>query len=187
MKKFILFFFCLFSLSINAQDLVYFKLTPNGYFASDNDKEYIIVPFEDQNAHQIFQQLSVNVNSLYKNPSKVMSVIDDASISIRAFDDKITFIKDLVGKKFWLSGYYNLNFEIKDGRVKVSAPKIDKEMVRTINSLREKYFYELVKGWFKDGVVKEKSKKQVEYTEANMNLLINTILGKGQKQPEEDW
>ncbi len=116
-----------------------------------------------------------------------MSTVDDASISIRAFDDKISYIKDLI-QKFWLSGYYNLNFQIKDGRVRVSVPVIDESMRRTANSANEKDFSRMVKSWFKDGVLKDKFKAQAEYTESNMNSLINAILGTSKPQKEEeDW
>ena len=115
-----------------------------------------------------------------------MSVVDNASISIRAFDDQISYIKDLI-QKFWLSGYYNLNFQIKDGRVKVLAPVIDESMTKTVNSSREKDFSKMVKSWYKDGVAKDKFKAQIEYTESNMNSLINAILGSTKTKAEEDW
>ncbi len=163
------------------------NLSETGSFVAEDGKDFVVVPFEGQNAHQIFQQLSVNASALYKNPSKVMSTVDDASISIRAFDDKISYIKDLI-QKFWLSGYYNLNFQIKDGRVRVSVPVIDESMRRTANSANEKDFSRMVKSWFKDGVLKDKFKAQAAYTESNMNSLINAILGTSKPQKEEeDW
>ena len=183
-----LLFVCIWLMALNAsaQTVVSFKLSESGSFITDDGKDYIVVTIKEKNAHQIFQQLSVNVNALYNNPSKVMSVVDDASISIRAFDDRISYIKDLI-QKFWLSGYYNLNFQIKDGRVRVSAPEIDEDMTRTANSAHEKDFSRMVKSWFKEGVLKDKFKEQAEYTESNMNSIINAILGTSKSKTEEDW
>ena len=183
MKK-ILFAAMLFvTMGLNAQSLVYFKLSENGLFVAEDGKDFYVVPFEGKTAHQIFQQLSVNVSALYKNPSKVMSVVDDASITIRAYDDGITYTKDLI-QKFYCGGYYNLNFQIKDGRVKVSAPIIDDKLDSNSGSV---YFISTAKKWFKDGEVKSKSLAQVEYTEKNINKIINDILGSTKSQSEEDW
>ena len=184
MKQLFLAFMLFISMSTNAQSVVSFKLAETGSFVAEDGKDFVVVPFEGKTAHQIFQQLSVNANALYKNPSKVVSVVDDASISIRAFDDQISFEKDLI-QKFWLTGYYNLNFEIKDGRVKVSGPII--ESVSRATSTYDKDFSKMVRGWFKNGELKDKFKAQVEYTEDNMNNLINAILGSTKKKAEEDW
>lgn len=169
-----------------AQNTATFKLTTFGSFASEEGKDYVVIPFEGKNAHQIFLLLCANVNKLYKNPQKVMSVVDDASVSIRAYDSKITYIKDLI-QSFNVGGYYNLNFEIKDGRVKVSAPIIDEDLTRTANGAREKDFSRMVKSWAKDGVFKDKFAKQVDYTETNINSIINAILGAGKANEEEEW
>lgn len=185
MKKLLLTLMCLTVMSLGAQNVVSFKLTPNGSFISEDGKGFVVVPFEGKNAHQIFQQLAVNVNALYKNPSKVMSVVDDASITIRAYDDQISYIKDFI-QKFWIGGYYNLNFQIKDGKVKVQAPIIDEEMTKTVDNSRVKDFSKMVNNWYKNGELKDKFKAQVEYTENNINSLINKILESANNN-SEDW
>lgn len=183
MKKLLFTLMCLTALSLGAQTVVSFKLTPNGSFISEEGKDFIIVPFEGKNAHQIFQQLSVNANALYKNPSKVMSVVDDASITIRGYDSKLTYTKFLMEKQ-WISGYYNLNFQIKDGRVKVAAPIIDEvELNETTNS---RFSWEVEK-WFKNGEPQKKAVERIELVENNMNTLINAILNSSNSKAEEDW
>ena len=188
MKKY---FFLLISLAMatmyaNAQSLVDFHLSPDGSFITKEVKNYTVVPFEGKNAHQIFQQLCTNVSKLYKNPSKVMSVVDDVSITIRAYDSRITYIKDLI-QTYDIGGYYNITFEIKDGRVKVSSPIIDESMTKTINGGIEKDYSRLIKSWTKDGSFKEKFAKQVGYTESNMNTTINDILGSSKSNNDENW
>ena len=49
------------------------------------------------------------------------------------------------------------------------------------------YFISTAKKWFKDGEVKSKSLAQVEYTEKNINKIINDILGSTKSKSEEDW
>lgn len=168
-----------------AQKTAIFKLTTSGSFTSEDGNNYIVIPFEGKDAHQIFQLLCANVNKLYKNPQKVLSVVDDASVSIRAFDSKITNIKDVI-QTYDISGYYNLNYDIKDGKVKVSAPIIDENLTKTVNGAREKDFSRMIRSWSKDGVFKDKFAKQIEYTETNINSIINYILGTGKNQ-EDNW
>ncbi len=115
-----------------------------------------------------------------------MSVVNDASISIRAYDDKISSTNAMLGMQIWLGGYYNLFFQIKDGRVRVSAPSIDEELINTANSQKAAPFSYYLKSWFKKGELKEKSKVHHKHTEDNMNNIINSILFK-KGSSEENW
>lgn len=183
MKK-ILFAAMLFvTMGLNAQSVVSFKLTQTGSFVADDGKDFVVVPFEGKTAHQIFQQISVNANALYKNPSKVMSVVDDASITIRGYQSKFTYTKFMM-EKLWISGYYNLNFQIKDGRVKVSAPIIDEV---ELNERTSSHFSWEVEKWFKDGVPQKKAEERIELVENKMNTLINALLNSSNSKTEEDW
>ena len=177
---------CLFALVASAQTPISFKLTTSGAFASEDGQDYIVVPFEGKNAHQIFQMLCVNVSKLYKEPKQVMSVVDDASISVRGYDPKVTYIKDLL-QTFDIGGYYKLDFEIKDGKVKVNAPVIEENLVKSINQARERDFSKMVRSWVKDGAFKEKFAKQVEYTEYVQNTYINAILGTNKPKGADNW
>ena len=57
---------------MSAQELVSFKVTPDGNFVSSTGEDFVVVPFEGKNAHQIYQMLASNVGSVYNDPSKVM-------------------------------------------------------------------------------------------------------------------
>lgn len=185
MKKILLLSFLLLSIIVKGQDQVSFKLTQTG-FCSNDGKDYIVVPFEGKNAHDIFLSLCSNINSLYKNPKNVMSVVGDTSISIIAYDEKISSTNAMLGMHIWLGGYYNLVFQIKDGRVRVSAPIIDEELTNMANSQKAAPFSSYLKSWFKKGEVKEKSKKHQKHTEDNMNSIINSILFY-QGPNEDNW
>ena len=180
MKKLLLIAMCIITLCGNAQSIISFQLTETGSFVSEEGKDFIIVPFEGETAHQIYQKLFVNASALYKNPSQVISVVEDASISIRGYSQKITYTKFLLEKK-WISGFYNLNFQIKDGRVRVSAPIIDEIEEGTVKTR----FSWTVEGWYKKGKPKEKAKERIELVEFNMNSLINAILGTTKTNTEE--
>lgn len=176
---------CVFTFEANAQTLVTFKLSPTGYFVSEVGEDYVVVAFENKTAHELFQQVYSKANSMYKDPQKVVSVVDDASITINGYDSQLTYRKDLV-QKFWLGGNYNLNFHFKDGRIKVDAPKFGDTLYMTVNGSRDHSFYRMVKSWYKDGEVKSKFKEQVTYTENNINAIVNELLGLFDKNTD-DW
>ena len=183
----------LFPFFLNAQELVYFKLTPNATFVSESNENFVIVPFEGKNAHEIYQILASNVGSTFNDPSKIMTSVQDASIKIRAYSDNIYLKKIGLGMVLVFKGYYQLEFRIKDGRVRVSAPLVEEEIdgppTTLGNGIGEYSFSKLVNTWFNNGEIKKKEKQNVINLETELNSVINTILGLigSTKQVEEDW
>lgn len=172
-----------------AQDLVTFKLTPQSTFTSESGNDFVVIPFEGKTAHQIYQVLASNVSSLYNNPSKVMTGVEDASIKIRALSDNM-YTNKFMGASGHVPAYYQLEFRIKDGRVRVSAPYIeDTATFHMYGSDNEGAFRRVSKKWFKNGEVKEKNKGQVAEVENNLNTLINSILGLigSSVTADDDW
>lgn len=190
MKKILFFFLLLCPFLMNAQDLVNFKLTPQGSFVAADGENYVVVPFEGKTAHQLYQMLASNVGSVYNDPSKVMTGVEDASIKIRAFSDNI-YVKKVLGMPSYVQGHYQLEFRIKDGRVRVSAPMVEEnlEMVGADGKRYPASFSHIVKGWFKNGEPKEKEVQNIENVENQMNYPINAILGLVGKTStvDEDW
>lgn len=181
----------LLPLIADAQEMVHFILKPNGTYQTEEGNDYVIINFEGKTAHQIFQELASNVASTYNNPSKVMSTVEDASIKIRAYSDDIIY-----GMPFGYikiqphGGYYQLEFKIRDGRVRVSAPFIEDELEWfDYQSKRSKLsFRTTVKKFFKDGVLQEKKKKYYDHAVYKMNNTINKILYTSTIQDTmEDW
>ena len=87
MKKFLTLILLFCPILVFAQDLVTFKLTPQATFVTASGEDFVVVPFDGKSAHEIYQTLASNVGSVYNAPSKVMNVVEDASIKIRAFSE----------------------------------------------------------------------------------------------------
>lgn len=161
---------------VEAQGLAKFVLMPNGTYQTEDGKDFIVISFEGKTAHQIYQELTSNVGSTFNDPSKVMSSIEDSFIKIRAFSD------DLVRGRFLglhqsYGGYYQLEFRIKDGRVRISAPIVeDKVGVWVGNQYMSNTFSFFVKNHFKDGKLKEKRSKDYNVVVSKMNYIVNRIL-----------
>lgn len=190
MKKLLLIVALLMPFLISAQDAVQFLLTNNGLYKAENGEDYIIVPFDGKTSHQIYQELASNINSIYNNPSEVMTGVEDASIKIRAISNDVVRAR-LMGLGQSESGYYQLEFRIKDGRVRVSAPYIEPQ-VWTMTNKGHSYsdFASLVKKHFnKDGSLKD-GKRAEDYAivVSKMNAVINAILNLSAVQEvNEDW
>ena len=138
MKKVILFLLLICPFIMSAQELVSFKVTPDGNFVSSTGEDFVVVPFEGKNAHQIYQMLASNVGSVYNDPSKVMSGVEDASIKIRAFSDNI-YTKKVMGIPHAFQGFYQIEFRIKNGKLKEkeapNASNIELQLNGAINGI----------------------------------------------------
>lgn len=186
MKKLITLMLLILPMTVIAQDLVHFTLTENGTYQTEDGKDFIIVPFEGKTAHQIYQELATNVGATYNEPSKVMSAVEDASIKIRAYSDFLWFNKVLGIPHGW-EGYYQLEFRIKDGRVRVSAPIVE-DIAMDTQPYKKCSYGSRVKKWFKNGVVKEDDKVKYDEIVARMNGIINCILCTANVQDtQDDW
>lgn len=171
-------------LSASAQS-VDFKLTVDGTFHLKDGRNFAVVPFEKKTAHEIYSQLFLNASEVYKEPKqKVIITIDGSSINIRAFDQKLTFKEPGT----YLGGYYELNFEVKDGKVKVAAPVVDEILTRTKDGVRDKDFSKLVRSWYQEAAIQAKYQDNQVYTEQEFNAFINGILtGNFMGDSSENW
>ncbi len=183
---FLILAFTVMSMSSIAQSIVNFHVTEDGTFKTSDGADFVIVTYEGKDAHQIFQELAANVGSIYNNPSKVMSVVDDISIKIRALDDFLTNSTMGIPVGTW-RGYYQLEFRIKDGRVRVEAPLIEPYFHDSNYTKPNKSYTKYAKGLFKNGEVKDNKKKEYYRLNYMMNSTINAILGSTKTKEEIDW
>lgn len=191
MKKLLAIIIMMLPMLGGAQELANFVLMPDGTYQTEDGKDFVVIPFEGKTAHQIYQELASNVGSTFNDPSKVMSGVEDASIKIRAYSDNLVMAKPFgYVKDQPYGGYYQLEFKIKDGRVRVSAPIVE-ENVRFISYDHKRYdgvFSKLVSKLFKDGVVQDKKKNIYDSSVSYMNSIINRILYTTTVQDaSEDW
>ena len=158
-------------LSVSAQ--VEFKVSPDGTFHLRDGRNFVVVPFEGKTAHEIYSTLFTNASEVYRDPKqKVIITIDGSSVNIRAYDPKLTNSKPTE----YLGGYYTLNFEVKDGKVKVDAPVVDEILTRTKDGVRDKDFSKLVRSWYQEASLQAKFQDNASYTESEFNSFINGIL-----------
>ncbi len=171
------------------QGLINFDLKPSGVYKSPDGKDFIVVPFDGKSSHHIFQEIMMNVNSLYKKPSEVVTTVEDKSIKIYAYSNEVIRAR-VLGMNYKYGGFFQLEFKIRDGRVRVSAPVMDEEVQCTnTEALINGKFSNLAKRHFKNGVIKNNTRKEdLAAVTEKMNMLINTLLNLNFIQDtNDDW
>lgn len=167
-----------------------FKLHANGQFATEGGQDYIVVSFEGKSAHDLYSMLTMNVTSIYNNASKVMNTVEDSMVKIRGFADDGTLFPYVTMFNFSVETYYQLEFKVKDGRIRVSAPFVEDNATMiggTNGPVAVSYGGMVQKHLFdKDGTVKKKRAKDVANIELYINSIINNILAES-NVTEEDW
>lgn len=181
MKKLLMVIACICGLALyaSAQEQIEFKLQPDATFVAPDGGTYAVIEYEGKTAEELYSMVKSNVMTLYKSPDNVMSENPHISISIRAYSDGIgSKVVSFIPRVF--TGYYNLIFRFKDGKIRVDAPVIDNTIADRDNMLDIIYipsFKNLVKGYYKDGKPKDKSHAYIMMTEQSVNLPINYLLG----------
>ena len=188
MKKLIAIVMMLLPMLAGAQELANFVLMPDGTYQTEDGKDFVVIPLEGKTAHQIYQELASNVGSTFTDPSKVMNGVEDASILIRAYSDCLWYNKAL-GMTVCMGGHYRLEFKIRDGRVRVSAPIVEDPIWNDTGGHRnEQKYAKMIGKWFKDGKVKDNSREKYNTVVAQMNSIVNSILHTTTVQDAtEDW
>ena len=191
MKRFVLFVFVVFTTGLTmAQNIVNFKLTPEGTFVGEEGQSYKILEFNGSSAEDLYSMIKTNIMKFYKSPKDVLSENEPISLSIRALSDEIYSGYKLAGGFISYRAFYNLIFHFKDGRIKVDAPIIDQRLdVQATGAAIGKTFKGYVDDWFdKKGHPKAKNIDDVNKVENIFNSIINSLInGNTLNKDEEDW
>lgn len=184
-KSFVVFILLFFGLNVIAQTNICFHVMPDGSFQSEANEDYIVVPFEGKSAQEIYLELATNINSIYNSPKNVMNGVEYSSIKIRAIGG-LVYDKSIIGIVSILDAHYQLEFKIKDNRVRVSAPFIEESLSLKTDGLPFKEYSKVVKGYFKNGKLKEKKQKDYDFLNNQINSIIEKILGLD-KAEDDNW
>lgn len=100
-----------------------FQLLHNATFQKEGQNNFYVVSFPKKNAHQLYMDVLSHIMSIYKKPDLVTSTVKDRSIIINGYAG------DIASFKYYDEYYstcleYNLNFQFKDGKIRVNAPVV---------------------------------------------------------------
>lgn len=103
-----------------------FKATINGFVGAYGDYSFVILPMKGTTAKELYDKMILGLNNTYMDFDNVVTKIENAAITINAYDKveksgKSIFTKG--GYSYYIEGFkYRFSFKFKDGKVRVDAP-----------------------------------------------------------------
>ena len=102
-----------------------YKLTPNGLI-NDTKKDFIVLDYENKTQTELYNAVYMLLNSMYVNPQKVLSTVDNNSISINGISTNAIYRKKDMS---WLISTFDINYTIslqfKDNKIRINNPSIN--------------------------------------------------------------
>ncbi len=81
---------------------------------ADSTKNYAVIEVPKLKQAELYKKVLTYLNSIYKNPSAVLSTVDGESITVNGFNSSISTSKGLYKYPF----NYNIVLQFKDGKIK---------------------------------------------------------------------
>lgn len=191
----VLFCICLFLHPIYAQEYssqekLKLTLTPNGLFKDNQGNDYAVILFEGKNRTELYDMVIKHVNSLYRSPKEVMSVIENEMISIYALSDKLAY-DNILGITRRGVTYYTIKIHFKDNKIKIDFPSISKVTFGSgSQEMTISYSYQ-VGTYFekKTGKPKKKRIEWIESIEKHASWVCNYLIWGSEKEQKsnEEW
>lgn len=154
MKKiFPLLFFVLFVMSSKAQTKVNFTLNKKcEYIITDSLKNYYVFYFDGNTQSTLFNKVLIGVTKTFLSAKDVVSKVDNSLISINSTHRIVDNLLDgLIVMTYDVN--YIIEFEFKDGKIKVNAPSLVSIKLDGEDSIIDECLLtpsgELAKGWEK--------------------------------------
>ena len=173
-----------------SQQKIDFHLSQSGKFLTEEGEDFVVIPFESKSAHDIYMEIIQNINSLYKDPKKVLSTVEGQSISIFAMSSPIAYDK-IIGITRDGYGYYTIKILIKDNRIRFELPKIDKVSFGSGDQKMTVSYSNIIGDYFdKKGTVKPKREAWVKAIESKMKGICNYIImgcSVEKKKIDDNW
>lgn len=177
---------CIFVLCANAQekkDSIIFRSNNEGFFKSNLGTDNYVIQFNGKKAHDIYNDILLRITRIFVSPENVTEkMIEDRAIVVNAQVNEFVEAKTAkYGNREWFDFFYRLEFNFKDGKMKVFAPSIVGGRIRIgSRNLRDASFYP---GNFVLKSLIEDDKTKVSELEKYLNDILTYIV---YGNPEED-
>lgn len=159
-----------------------FKSNNDALFETEDGKGYYIANFSKKSAHELYTNTLARIARIYNSPERVTEKIEDNTVVINGIVQTLLSVYDKeYGVRIWYDFNYKLEFNFKEGRIRINAPLIVGGVLRT-GSLNERDYYP---GNFVLSNVLSKDRSRVYILEDYLNKLITEIVYGNSK--DEDW
>lgn len=137
--------------------------TPNFIFNQDatfttgNDKEYIIVPMEGYNQHELYKAILVGISKIFADPENAIFCIEDEMIVLNGMTGFC--IEYRMG---YYAFTYTLRLYFKDGKIRIDTPVVNafvptsgEHRSNVAGWIKTQGNYDIVKNSFESGISQE--------------------------------
>jgi len=138
MRRLFVLILCMFVAHVYAQessDSIIFRVNKSGVFKSIVGSvgfDHYIIYFDGKTAHDLYNDVLMRVSRKYVSPDNVTDKIEDRSIVVNSrIEEFIETQSKKYGNREWFDFFYRLEFNFKDGKIKVFAPSIVGGRIRT--------------------------------------------------------
>lgn len=108
----------------------YFTLTSEGFKSADKT-DYVVLNFPNVKQAELYSNVLNVLNTMYKNPKEVLSLVEGQSITIKGYEEDAIDSKEkqnpiMIGKrkaKYDVS--YTLSILFKDGKIRFNSPSFE--------------------------------------------------------------
>lgn len=141
----------------------------------DGTNNFYVINFPKKTAHQLYMDILSHIASIYSNPDYVTSKVEDRTIVVNGYARDITSSKDYGGSFIAIDLEYKLNFQFKDGRIRINAP-IAQDIYSRRGSHTNKVseYGDITSGYL--SVLGTKSSEAEKDINEYINKLISTII-----------
>jgi|WetSurMetagenome_2_1015567.scaffolds.fasta_scaffold216311_2 hypothetical protein len=167
-----------------AQSRVDFQLTPNGTFISKDGKGYAIINYDNQTKDQLYSEAFLAATKFHNTSESVIRNEDDKMITIHGDYKNVAKYMTMV-LYFPLSAKYIVQFQFKDGKVKISAPLITSINLEGVDV--DKPMLWLSQLYNEKGKPKKSRITTIEEIDKSMNSIINNILTNMENSKKDNW
>nr|DAP46221.1 MAG TPA: protein of unknown function (DUF4468) [Caudoviricetes sp.] len=174
--------------NVNAQKTVDFKLQADGSFVNSSDgKNFVVIPFDGKTKDELYSETLVAVTKLYNSPKDVISKVEGEVISINGISQNCVVLKAMMGIKVAFSIQYVLQFQFKEGKLRVDAPVISRFFSDTAADISPFSGWLEAQSVFKKGKANPKKQGTIDDFNNTLNGLINNIISNMGNKSEDNW
>lgn len=175
---------------VTIENIKFFIKDASGVLKTNGDDNYYVLNYQGKSASELYTNILSAILTIYKNPEKVLSKIENVSITISgtAMDVPVPNEADEINSMFpqendYFAFDYNFIFQFKDGKIRVNAPSFGIENILWANVFANGR-YKPVAETFLNHFGKSSDKYNICF-ENYINNLVVSILKKA--ETVNDW
>lgn len=114
----------------------------NGVFEAKGSENFYVIEYKGKSASELYTNVLSSISTLYKNPERVLSKVDNVSIKVSATALDVPVPRDAEDinnvfpqKNDYFAFDYTLSFQFKDGKIRINPPSLDTDKILYANPI----------------------------------------------------